>query len=65
VAMTKEDAIRALWAGRTAEAEAAGLRSISCTTPGCKATDYYLNGDNRDQQRATRWAANHKQHPKG
>lgn len=61
----KDDLVRALWAGRGHEARAAGLRSVSCTTPGCQATDYYLEGDNRDQRRATRWAADHNQHRKG
>lgn len=61
----KDDAVRALWAGRTSEAEAAGLRTVECTDPGCQAADYYLHGDTRDQRRATRWASNHKQHMKG
>ncbi|QQM45174.1 hypothetical protein [Streptomyces liliifuscus] len=61
----KDDAIRALWAGRTAEAEAAGLRSVACAEVGCQATDYCLEGDISDQRRATRWASNHKQHLKG
>lgn len=61
----KYDLVRALWEGRVHEASAAGLRSISCATPGCQAVDYYLEGDNRDQRRAARWAASHKKHLKG
>ena len=63
--MTKDQAIRALWDGNRAEAEAAGLRTAACATSGCQAEDYYLEGDTRDQRRATRWAANHTQHLKG
>lgn len=60
--MEKNEAIKAHWAGRRAEAAAAGLRSVACTEPGCKAEDYWLAGDRRDEKRARNWVANHKKH---
>lgn len=58
----KNDLIEMHWVGRTEEAMVAGLRIAACETPGCKAEDYWLDGDRRDEKRARRWAAKHRRH---
>lgn len=56
--------VRALWDGRRDQATAAGLRTVACTVPGCKAEDYWMEGDTREEKRARKWTANHKSHSK-